>query len=135
MAVGIKINGTDVTATVGGAALLGVLSKTITFNGETLDVTDDNSSGWQELAAVHGLKSLEMGFSGPLKNLELVGLYFGASQAVELVWTFADGVSTPTTITVDGVLSALSTSGDSNTPYTWDATFASSGAAVYVAAT
>ena len=132
MAVGIKMNGTDITATVGGAALLGTLTKGITFNGETLDVTDDNSSGWQELAAVQGVKSLEMSFSGPLKNLEVVGLYFGASQAVELVWTFPDGGST---VTVDGVLSALSVSGDSNTPYTWDGAFASSGAAVYVAAT
>lgn len=131
MAVGIKIVGTDVTVTVGGAALIGTLSKNISFNGETLDVTDDNSSGWQELAAVHGLKSLEFGFSGPLKNLELVGLYFGASQAVELIWTFPEG----STITGDGVLSALSTSGDSNTPYTWDATFASSGAQIYVAGT
>lgn len=135
MSVDIAIVGTDVTARVGGAALLGVISKGVTFNGETLDVTDDDASGWQSLAAVHGLKSLEMTFSGPLKNLEVVGLYFGASQAVELVWTFPDGVSTPTTVTVDGVLSALSVSGDSNTPYTWDATFVSSGPAVYVAAT
>lgn len=132
MSVGIKMNGTDITATVGGAALLGTLSKGLTFNGETLDVTDDNSSGWQELAAAQGLKSLEMAFSGPLKNLELVGLYFGVSQAVSIVWTFPDG---GTTITVDGILSALSISGDSNTPYTWDASFASSGAAVYVAST
>lgn len=132
MAVGIKMNGTDITATVGGAALLGTLTKGITFNGETLDVTDDNSSGWQELAAVHGVKSLEMSFSGPLKNLEVVGVYFGSSQAAEIIWTFPDGGST---VTVDGVLSALSASGDSNTPYTWDATFASSGAAVYVAST
>lgn len=135
MAVGIKISGTDVEATVGGAALIGTITKGVTFNGETLDVTDDNSSGWQELAAVHGVKSLEMTFSGPLKNLEVVGLYFGVSQAVELVWDFGDGVSTPTTITVDGILGALSISGDSNTPYTWDATFSSSGVAVYVAAT
>jgi len=132
MAVGIKMNGTDITATVGGTALLGTLTKGITFNGETLDVTDDNSSGWQELAAVHGVKSLEMTFSGPLKNLELFAVFFGSSQAAELVWTFPDGGSV---ITVDGVLSALSTSGDSNTPYTWDATFASSGVGVFVAAT
>jgi len=129
MSVDIKIVGTDVTATVGGAALIGTVTKGITFNGEILDVTDDDSSGWQSLAAVHGVKSLEMAFSGPLKNLELVGVFFGASQAVQLVWTFPEG----STITVDGVLSALSTSGDSNTPFTWDATFASSGVAVFVA--
>ena len=130
MTVGIKMTGLDIVATVGGAALLGTVTKGITFNGELLDVTDDDSSGWQELAAVQGLKSLEMAFSGPLKNLELVGLYFGSSQAVSIIWTFPDG-SPGTKITVDGVLSALSVSGDSNTPYTWDATFASSGAPTY----
>jgi len=132
MSVDIKMLGEDIGATVGGATLLGVVTKGVTFNGEILDVTDDDSSGWQSLAAVHGKKSLEMALSGPLKNLELVSLFFGASQAVELVWTFPDGGST---ITVDGVLSALTASGDSLTPFTWDATFASSGVAVFVAAT
>ena len=135
MSVGIAIVGRDVTVTVGGAALLGTLSKNISFNNEVLDTTDDAASGWTELAATGGLRSLEIGLSGSLKNLELAGLYFGASQAVEVVWTFPDGVSTNTSITFDAVLSALSFSGDSNTGQTWDATLQSSGAPTYVAAT
>jgi predicted secreted protein len=131
MAIGISIVGRDVTATVGGASLVGELSKNISFNGELLDTTDAASSGWAESAAVHGLKSVEMGLNGLLKNLELVGLYFGASQAVEVIWTFPDG---GTTVTFDAVLSALSISGDANTGMTWDASLNSSGAVVYVAA-
>ena len=135
MSVDIAIVGHEVTATVGGAALIGTVSKSVSFNGEILDQTDDAASGWQSLAAVHGLKSLEVSMSGPLKNLELVGLYFGSSQAVEVVWTYPDGASTNTIITFDAVMSALSTGGDSNTGYTWDATFTSSGEPVYTAAT
>ena len=132
MSVGIAIVGRNVTATVGGASLIGELSKNISFNGEVLDTTDANSSGWTELAAVHGLKSLEMGLNGLLKNLELVGLYFGSSQAVQVVWTFPDG---GTTITFDAVLSALSVSADANAGGTWDASLASSGVVAYSAGT
>lgn len=135
MSVGIAIVGRDVTVTVGGAALLGTLSKNISFNNEVLDTTDDAASGWTELAAAGGLRNLEVGMSGLLKNLELVGVYFGTSQAVGVSWDFGDGATTETNITFDAVLSALSISGDSNTGQTWDATLSSSGAPVYTAAT
>lgn len=132
MSVGIAIFGRDVTVTVGGDTLIGVLSKNISFNGEPFDTTDDDASGWQELSADHMLKSLEAGFSGLLKNLELVGVYFGASQAAEIAWTFPDG---GTTVTFDGVMSALSITMDSNGGATYDTSFKSSGVPVYVAAT
>lgn len=135
MSVGIAITGKDVTVTVGGDALIGTLSKNISFNNELLDTSDDDASGWSEFAASGGKRSLEVSMNGLLKNLELVGLYFGASQAVQVVWTFPDGVSTNTTITFDAVMSTVSTGGDSDTGYTWDASFQSSGAPVYVAAT
>ena len=135
MSVGISITGRSVTVTTGGGALIGQLSKNITFNNELLDTTDDASSGWTEMAATAGLKSLELGLNGLLKNLELVGVYFGASQAVEVIWTFPDGASTNSTLTFDAVLSTLSITGDANTGMTWDASLASSGVPVWVAAT
>lgn len=132
MSVGIVIKGRNVVVTVGSAKLIGVLSKNISFNGEPFDTTDDDALGWQQLSADHMLKSLEAGFSGLLKNLELVGVYFGASQAAEIIWTFPDG---GTTITFDGVMGALSVAMDSNGGATYDTTFKSSGVPVYVAAT
>lgn len=135
MSVGIAIVGNQVTVSVGGDALIGVTSKNIELNGEILDTSDDAASGWAEKAAVHGLKSVSSAMSGLLKNLEIVGVFFGASQMVEIVWTFPDGVSTPTTLTFDAVMGPISIGGDSNTGYTWDTTFESSGEVVYVAAT
>lgn len=132
MSIGIVIKGRDVVVTVGSAKLIGNLSKNISFNGEPFDTTDDDASGWQELSADQALKSLEAGFSGLLKNLELVGVYFGTSQAAEIIWTFPDG---GTTITFDGVMSALSISMESNGNATYEASFKSSGVPVYVAAT
>jgi predicted secreted protein len=131
MSVGIKIAGREVTVTVGGAALVGQLSKNISFNNEPFDTTDDNASGWTELAAEAAVKSLEMGLSGPLKNLEMVAFYFGTSQMAEVVWTFPDG--TGSTITFDAFLSSVSTSGESNAAMTWEATLASSGSVAFVA--
>lgn len=135
MSVGIAIVGNDVTVTTGGAALLGTISKNITLNGELLDTSDDAANGWAEKAAVHGVKSVSSAFSGLLKNLELVGVYFGSSQTLEIVWTFPDGASTGTILTFDAVMGPLTIGGDSNTGYTWDATFESSGTVVYTAAT
>jgi predicted secreted protein len=133
MSVGIKIAGREVTVTVGGTALVGQLSKNISFNNEPFDTTDDDASGWTELAAEAAVKSLEMGLSGPLKNLEMVAFYFGASQMAEVIWTFPDGSGS--TITFDAFLSSVSTSGESNTGFTWEASLASSGAVAFVAGT
>ena len=135
MAIGIAIEGRNVLVTTGDGSLVGQLSKNLSFNNELLDTTDDDSSGWSERAEQAGLKSLEMGLNGLLKNLELVGLYFGASQAVEVVWIFPDGVTTPSTLTFDAMLSSLSISGDSNSGMTWDASLQSSGEPVWVAGT
>jgi len=127
--MGISIKGRDVTVTVGGAALLGTLSKNISLGGEPLDITDDASSGWQELSSDHAVKSLEVSMSGILKNLELVGVYFGASQEMEMIWTFPDG----STITGNVTMVGPNISMESNAGATWDATFKSSDTPVWVA--
>lgn len=131
MSVGIGITGKDVTMTVGGGTLLGTNSKGITLNNENLDVTDDASSGWQEFAAAPGLKSAELSISGITKNMELVGEYFQSSQIFQVVKTYPDG----STMTFDAVLNSISVSGESNALTTFEASFASSGAVVFVAGT
>ena len=132
MAVGIAIVGRTITGSYGGAQLQGNINKSLTFNGEPHDVTDDSALGWQKLSAVHGVQSIEFGGGGVFQNLELVSVFMGASQAVEVIITFPDGGST---ITADGVLSSFSIDGDSDTAAQWSATFKSSGVPVYVAAT
>ena len=131
MSVGIGIIGREITFTLGGSALTGVNSKGFTFNNEPLDTTDDNSAGWQERLAKAGVKSLEFTFSGIVKNLELVAAYNGTSQIFPVVATYPDG----STLTFDAFMDSLSNTGESNGLTTFDATFSSSGALVFVAGT
>lgn len=125
----IGIVGRDVTVTVGGSAVLGTVSKGWTFNNEVLDVTDDNSSGWQELLSVSGRKSIEFTMSGDCKNLELVKAFFGTSQKFAVACTYPDG----STLTFDAFMNSVGQTGESNGKVTFDASFASSGVPVFTA--
>ena len=132
MSVGINIVGRDVTFTLGGSALVGVLSKGISFTNEMGDTTDDDASGWKEFAAAPLLKSAAFTVSGQLKNLELVGAFFGASNIFEVVITYPEG----STLTADFALTsgpALTHEHASNS--TFEVSFESSGAVVWVAGT
>lgn len=131
MSVGIGIIGREITATVGGQTLVGVQTKGVTFNNEPLDVTDDGDSGWQELLAKPGRKSIEYAISGVTKNLELINTYFQTSNTMAVAITYPDG----STLAFDGFLSALSHTGAENELDTFDATLMSSGAPTFTAGT
>lgn len=135
MSVGVGMIGREVTFVLGGAALVGVNSKGITFNNEGLDTTDDQSSGWQEFLAKPGLKSAEFSVSGIVKNLELVRAYFNASQLFAVTKTYGDGVTTPSTVAFDAFLTSISATGESNGLVTFEASFASSGVVTFTPAT
>lgn len=132
---GIGMVGRNVTLTMGGGTVLGVNSKGFTFNNEPLDTSDDDAAGWQERLATPGVKSLEFTMSGIIKNLELIQAYAGASQIFEMIITYDDGVTTPSTVTVDMFLDSVSQTGESNGLFTFDASFSSSGAMAFVAGT
>ena len=131
MSVGIGMIGREITFTVGGSQTVGVNSKGFTFNNEPLDTTDDSSSGWQERLAVSGLKSIEFTMSGIVKNLELLTTYFGTSQIVPVTVAYPDG----STMSFDAFMDNISQTGESNGLATFDASFSSSGVAVFVAGT
>ena len=136
MSVGIGMIGREVTATVGGLTIVGVVTKATERTNERLDTTDDASSGNQEALAIPGSKATNFTISGILKNLELIDFYrSNTSQIAEIVITYADGVTTPSTETFDAFLDSINDTGESNGLVTFDAAFSSSGAVVYVAAT
>lgn len=135
MSVGVGMIGREVTFTVGGAALVGVNSKGITFNNEALDTTDDQSSGWQEFLAKPGLKSAEFTISGITKNLELVRAYFNSSQIFAITKQYFDGVTTPSSLAFDAIMTTISQTGESNGLYTFEATFQSSGVITFTPGT
>jgi len=132
LSAGIGIKGRDVTFTLGGSSVLGVNSKGISFSNEMLDSTDDAAGGWTEFVATPGLKSAEFSVSGIVKNLEMMQAYFASSQIFEVVKTYPDG----STLTFDAAMTgAPSFSGESNALMTFEASFTSSGAVVFVAGT
>lgn len=132
MSVGIAIIGRDVTFTLGGSAILGVTSKALSFSNELGDTTDDDSSGWTTFAATALLKSCEFSVSGQLKNLELIGAFFGASQIFAVVVTYPDG----SVVSFDAAMTgAPSVTHESNTLSTFETTFTSSGEITWVAGT
>ena len=65
------------------------------------------------------------------KNLELLSAFAGTSQIFEVVNTYPDG----STLTTDYFMTSVSETGESNGLTTFDASFSSSGAAVFVAGT
>jgi len=132
MSVGIGIVGRDVEFTLGGGALLGVTSKGISFANEMGDTTDDDASGWKEFLATPLLKSAAFSVSGQTKNLELMKAYFNSSQIFEVEMTYPDG----STLTFDAAMTgAPSFTHESNSISTYEASFESSGAVVFVAGT
>lgn len=136
MSAGIGMLGREVLVTIGGITVVGIVTKATERTNERLDTTDDQSSGNAEALAKPGLKALNFTVSGIMKNLELVDFYHSNdSQLTEIIITYADGVSTPSTETFDGFLDNINDTGESNGLVTFDAAFSSSGAIVYVAAT
>ena len=130
MSSGIGMIGRDVTMTVGGSSLGGVITKGQSFTNEMGDTTDDASSGWSESLATALLKSCEIAVGGTLKNLELVNTWSGTgSQIMEIITTYTDG----SVLTFDGFMDSINITGESNGLLTYDATFKSSGAVVWVA--
>lgn len=53
-----------------GSAVIcaGITSKEITFNGEAIDISDDDSDGWRELHTEPGELSLDISFEGLEKD-------------------------------------------------------------------
>lgn len=129
MSVGTGMVGADITMTLGGSELQGVITKAVERSNTRLDTTDDQSSGYAEALATPGLKSWSLSFSGLLKNLELIQAYAGTSQIFETVITYPDG----STETGDFFLDSISNSGDSTDLVSFDASCSSSGEVVFVA--
>tara|TARA_R110000796_G_scaffold64465_2_gene149426 strand:+ start:22707 stop:23114 length:408 start_codon:yes stop_codon:yes gene_type:complete len=135
MAAGQGLLGRDVTMTVGGQTLVGVITKDYSLANTAIDVTDDQSSGNRELLATGGLKTFDVSISGPVKNYALLATILATTQMVAVVVNLGDGASTESRITVDCLLTEYGFSGDANERVEYTASLQSSGAIVFVAGT
>lgn len=127
---GIGMLGRQLVLTVAGQSIAGSQTKGLSCNNEPVDVTDDDSSGWRELMALPGLKTVELPISGVLKNLELMQSFFnaaGGSQMFAVSCTYADG----SIAAGNFFLASFSETGESNGAKTFDSTWQSSGAITF----
>lgn len=54
-----------------GTVYVGVTSKTATINSESVDITNDDDSGWRTLLDEAGVKSMDLSLEGVVKDEEL----------------------------------------------------------------
>ena len=130
MSAGISIKGRQVLMTIGGQNILGLQSKGLTVNNTFIETTDDNANGWTEFDAIPGVKSVELPFSGIVKNLEMLRAIMTAGSNIFAVsLTYPDG----STVTGDFAMNSYTETGESNEGYTFEVALASSGEVTFTA--
>ena len=131
MTVGKGILGRQCVLEIAGQEILGITTKGITVTNESVDVTDDDSTGWTEVLATPGVRALELPFSGFVKNLELLRsiLTNEDSQMYPFTLTYLD----KSVVAGNGFLTSYTDTGESGTAYTFDCSLQISGKPTFTA--
>lgn len=118
----------------------GLREKGITVNGEPIDLTNDDSNGWRELADIAQINSVDIPCSGVLVDDTLrADMFAGASatgsrmQSATFEYPLESGQTTPATITGTFYLQEYSETGPHDGEITFEATFVSNGVVTYTA--
>lgn len=114
----------------GGASVGGVREKGIALNGEPVDITDDDSSGWRELLDVAGQNQVDLSISGLTKNDLLKQDWFAGDRTKPVTVTYPDGGVLAGTF----YLASYTDTGPYNDATTFEAELQSTGAVTYTPA-
>ena len=116
----------------GSTVIAGVRTKTVTFNGEPVDVTSDDDSGFRTMLAEAGQKSIDMSVEGVTKDNELRSAALSGTSLlltdVNIEWPNGD------TLTGDFFLNSVEETGTYNDAITFTSSFQSSGSWTYTPA-
>lgn len=113
-------------------AVAGIREKGFTFNGDPIDQTNSDSSGWQSLIDKAAVNSIEIAASGVLLDDTLRQDWFtGASAAAARLQTLTAVMHDGGTLAGKFYLSSYSETGPHDGETTFDATFKSSGPITY----
>lgn len=116
----------------GSTVIAGVRTKTATVNGEPVDITSDDDSGFRTLLATAGTRSMDLTVEGITKDAELrLAMLSGTSLLltdVNLEYPNGD------TVTGDFFLNTLEETGPYNEAVSFTASLQSSGEFTYTAA-
>lgn len=119
--------GRSVAFTWGGAAVLGVQEKGVTVNGEAVDISSDENSGWRTLLSEPGEKQVDISISGVVKDKVFITDLFAGTIQKTVTITYPNGS------VISGTFHLVSTA--ETHPYktatTFEATLQSSGAVTF----
>ena len=130
------IKGNKITLTFDGSTITGLREKGITFEGEPIDITDDNSNGWRELLSDPAQRGVNISCSGLTKDLALIGIAMDSDLDKAVIITYVDAsAATPATITGSFFFSGLNQTGSYNDAVAYSFELTSSGEVTYTEAT
>ena len=116
----------------GSTVIAGIRTKGVAFNGEPIDITNDDDSGYRTMLNDAGTYSIDLSIEGITKDNDLRGVVMAASSLmlndIEIEYPNGD------TITGNFFLTSLEESGTYNDAVTFSGSLQSSGTWVYTAA-
>lgn len=116
-------------------AIAAVSAKSVEINNSGVDITTDDSDGWQTMLAEPGVRAVNLSISGVADDTDedlLDAIMLGTSSIVleDLQIKFDGGGTGKTALTGDFQFSSLSFSGEKDGATGFEATLTSSGAIV-----
>lgn len=116
----------------GVSVIAGVRTKTVTINGEPIDITSDDDSGFRTLLASAGLRSIDLSVEGVTKDATLRAIVAGVSS--QLLTDISIEYPNGDTIDGDFYLVNIEESGEYQDALTFSASLQSSGPFTYTPA-
>lgn len=122
-------SGRELLIKKGASVIAGVRTKTITINGEPIDVTSDDDSGFRTLLASAGIRSIDLSVEGVTKDAVLRAIVAGTSSQLLTDIT----IEYPNGDVIDGnfYLVNIEESGEYQDAVTFSASLQSSGEFTY----
>lgn len=116
----------------GVSVIAGVRTKTVTINGEPIDITSDDDSGFRTMLATAGLRSIDLSVEGVTKDSSLRAIVAGVSS--QLLTDISIEYPNGDTIDGDFYLVNIEESGEYQDALTFSASLQSSGPFTYTPA-
>lgn len=116
----------------GVSVIAGVRTKTVTINGEPIDITSDDDSGFRTLLGDAGTRSIDLSVEGVTKDAVLRAIVAGSSS--QLLTDISVEYPNGDTIEGDFYLVNIEESGEYQDALTFSASLQSSGPFVYTPA-
>lgn len=123
---GVLIQIGDDTSPAGYVTIGGLRTKSLSFNGESIDITNDDSSGWMEILDAQGINSVEVSGSGVFTDEQGFHRVWEAWENKTLTY-FKLTIPSFRTIEAKFKVTSISAAGEYNGEVTYDISLQSSG--------